>query len=92
MIPALSATVLPLLFVKLLADSQMCCISIKCVRKKSKTIRSRQGQAQDLEMNQLDLLLAHSLLKPFFDIVLLEHGELSHVLPLAVHLDFLVGV
>ena len=34
--------------------------------------------------------LSLRLLKHFFDDVLLEHGELAHVLPLAVHLD-LVG-
>ena len=37
---------------------------------------------------QLDHLLSLRLLKPFFDNVLLEHGGLPQVLPLAVHLDF----
>ena len=36
---------------------------------------------------QLDNLLSLRLLKPFGDNVLLEHGGLSHVHPLAVHLD-----
>ena len=30
--------------------------------------------------------MTHDYLKPFFDIVLLEHSGLPHVLPLAVHL------
>ena len=30
--------------------------------------------------------MTNDYLKPFFDIVLLEHGGLPHVLPLAVHL------
>ena len=29
------------------------------------------------------------LLKPFFDNILIKHGELPHVLPLAFHLIFL---
>ena len=33
--------------------------------------------------------MTHDYLKPFFDIVLLEHGGLPHVLLLAVHLFFL---
>ena len=37
----------------------------------------------------MDHLLSLRLLKPFFDNVLLEHGGLPHVLPLAVHLDFM---
>ena len=32
--------------------------------------------------------MTHDYLKPFFDIILLEHGGLPHVLPLTVHLDF----
>ena len=32
--------------------------------------------------------MTHDYLKPFFDIVLLEHGGLPHVLSLAVHLYF----
>ena len=38
---------------------------------------------------QLDHLLSLRLLKPFCDNALLEPGELPHVLPLDVHLDFL---
>ena len=37
-------------------------------------------------------LLSLRLLKTFFDNVLLEQVGLPHILPLAVHLDFLVGV
>ena len=37
---------------------------------------------------QLDQLLSLRLLKPLFDNILLEHGGLPHVLPLAVHLVF----
>ena len=37
----------------------------------------------------MDHLLSLRLLKPLFDNVLLEHGWLPHVLPLAVHLDFM---
>ena len=40
---------------------------------------------------QMDHSLSLRLLKPFFDNVLLEHGELPHVLPLAVHLVLKVG-
>ena len=60
----------------------------------------RQGQAQEFgnwtldffyglgltQGYQLDPSLSLRLLKPFFDNVLLEHGGLSHVLPLAVYL------
>ena len=38
--------------------------------------------------DQLDHLLLLRLLKSFFENVLLEHGGLPHVLPLAVHLYF----
>ena len=37
--------------------------------------------------DSMDLLLLLRLLKPFFHYLLLEHGGVPHVLPLAVHLD-----
>ena len=45
---------------------------------------------QDDSGYKLDHSLSLRLLKPFFDNVLLEHVSLPHVLPLAVHLDFLL--
>ena len=36
---------------------------------------------------QLEHLISCGLLKPFFDNVLLGHGGLANVFPLAVHLD-----
>ena len=49
----------------------------------------------ELKMNQgyqVDHLLSLRLLKTFCDNVLLEHGGLPHVLPLAVHLEQVEGV
>ena len=47
----------------------------------------RVGMTQGYQLDH-SLSLRFRLLKPFFDNVLLEHGGLPHVLPLAVHLMF----